>query len=108
MIRPRNDVVLRRPERGVEVLDDDDLDAGRAEQPEPLLGVEQERRRRAEDHLVGVGVERDDGRAGVVRLGLQVEVAEQVLVAAVEAVEHADDGEDRPVVRCPARRPRRS
>jgi hypothetical protein len=57
--RPRGDpaeerVVLGRPEGAVEVLDDDDLDAGRAEQPQPLLRVEQQRRRGAEDDLVGV------------------------------------------------------
>ena len=40
-------------------------------------------------------VERDHGRSGVARRRLGDEVVEQVGVAAVEAVEDADDDEDR-------------
>ena len=57
-------VVLGRTQRGVEVLDDDDLDAGLPSSRRRLGRIEQERRRRAEDHLVGVRVERDDRRRG--------------------------------------------
>ena len=52
-IRPTKTSYSVVRERGVEVLDDDDLDAGRAEEPEPLLGVEQERRRGAQDTSSG-------------------------------------------------------
>ena len=63
------DVVLGHPERRVEVLDDGHLDPGRREPGEPLLGIEQERRRVAQDDLVRVGVERDHGRPRGVRCG---------------------------------------
>jgi hypothetical protein len=55
----------------------------------------------------GWRVERDHRRAGVVLLGLQVEVAKQVLVAAVDAVEDADHREDRAVADCGSPRRRR-
>ena len=54
-------------QRLVEVLDDRDRDAGRLEPFEPLARVEQERRRRPHQDLVGMVVEGDDRRPGVAR-----------------------------------------
>ena len=71
-------VVLGRAESRVEVLDDDDLDAGLAEHPEPLGRVEEERRRGADENLVRVRIERDDGRPSAALAGLLEEPAEQV------------------------------
>ena len=89
------DVVRRRAQRGIEVLDDGHLDAGRLESLEPLDRVEQERRRLPDEDLVGMMVEGDDGRSRGAGRGLADQVPEQVGVAEVEAVEHADDDEDR-------------
>ena len=83
----------------VERLDDGDRDAGRPEPLEPLAGVEQERRRLPHQDLVGVVVEGDDRRSGVARRRLRDEMLEQVGVPEVQAVEDADDDEDRPELR---------
>ena len=69
--------------------------AGRVEPLEPLVGVDQQRRRAPGQDLVGVVVEGDDGRRGAAAAGLGDEVLEQVAMAEVEPVEDADDDEDR-------------
>ncbi|GAC1669356.1 MAG: hypothetical protein NVS9B8_12140 [Candidatus Limnocylindrales bacterium] len=76
------------------MLDNDELDPGGRKALEALGGVHQERWRVAEEDGVGVGVERDDGRSGGAGAGLSDEVLEQVRVAAVKAVEHADRDEE--------------
>ena len=58
-------VVGRLAQPLVEVDDDRRVDAGRREPREPLVGVAQEGRRGAGEHLVGVVVERDHHRPGV-------------------------------------------
>ena len=68
---------------------------GRFETLEPLVRVEQERRRLPHQDLVGVVVEGDDRRPGATGRRLGDEVVEQVCVAAMEAVEDADDDEGR-------------
>ena len=80
--------------------------AGRGQTLEALVRVDQQRRRRAGQHLVRMGIERDDGRTRGSRLGLADQVLQQVGVAAMEPVEHADDREDRAVLGPQARRPR--
>ena len=100
---PRRDpvdelVILGRAQSRVEMLDDDDLDAGLAEHPEPFGWVEEEWRRGADENLVRVGIKRDDGRPGTATPGLLDEPAEQIAMTEVNPVEHADDGEQRAVL----------
>ena len=88
-------VVGRLPQGGIERLDDRDLDTGLGQALETLGRIEQERRRMAGQHLVGVVVEGDDRRPGVTGRRLRHEMAEQVQMAEVEAVEDPDDHEGR-------------
>ena len=90
-------VERRVPQPLVEVLDDGDVDPGCGEQPQPLVGIAQERRRGPDEDLVGVVIERDDGRPRRPAPGRPAELAEQVGMAEVEAVEDADDDEQWPV-----------
>jgi hypothetical protein len=76
------------------VHDHDDLDAGGREANEPLVRVAQERRCLAPDDRVRVGIEGQDRRSSVPTASLPDELAEQVGVPAMEAVEDADDEED--------------
>ena len=91
-------VIGRSADGVVEVLDDGDRDPGVRQALQALVRMHQQRRRRPRQHLVGMGVERDDGRIGRADLGFADEVLEEVGVAAVQAIEHADDREDRPVL----------
>ena len=61
-------VVGGPPHRLVEVLDDGHLDAALGQPRQALPGVEQERRRRPGQDLVGMVVEGDDRRPGVAAL----------------------------------------
>ena len=98
-MRSTNDVVGSLPQRLVEVLDDRDLDARGGESFEPFAGVEQEGRRGAPQDLVRMVIEGDDGRPGVARPSLGDEMLEEVRVAEMHPVEHADDHEDGTEVR---------
>ena len=107
-IAPDERVVGRLAQRLVEVLDDRDRDAGRGEALEALVRVEQERRRRARRTSSGWWSNvMTAGRAPRCAASRD-EVLEQVGVAAVEPVEHADDHEQPAVARVerldPARR----
>ena len=84
------------PHRLVEGLDDGHLDAGGRQPLQPLLRVDEQRRRGAHQDLVGVMVEGDDRRACAARRRLRHQVLEEVGVAEVEPVEDADDHEHRP------------
>jgi hypothetical protein len=90
-------VVLGHPERRVEMLDHDDLDPGLLEEADPFLGIEEERWRCADDHLIRMRVERDHRRPSAAAARLGHEVPEQVLMTEVDTVEDADHGEERPV-----------
>ena len=84
--------------RVIEVLDDGHIDAGVGQPCHPLIGMEQQRWRRAGQDLVGMVVERDDARVRLPLKGLADEVVQQVDVPLVQAVEDADDREDRAVL----------
>jgi hypothetical protein len=73
----------------VEMLDDRHLGTGRSQSNQPLVGIAQKRRGKAEDYFLRVGVERDDGGFGPRTLGGATKLPEQVQMAAVEAVEDA-------------------
>jgi len=88
-------VVGRLAQRGIEGLDDGHVDAGRGESFEALGRVEQEWRRMAGQHLVGMVVEGDHRRPRPSCRRLDDEVSEQVEMAEVEAVEDTDDDECR-------------
>ena len=90
-------VVGRPANRFVEVLDDGHGHALRRESLEALVRIEQERRRGPGQDLVRMVVERDDRRPGVPDARLHPKVLEQVPMATMQAIEHADDGEDRAV-----------
>ena len=96
-------LVRRLAQPHVEVDDDGRGHAGLGQPRHALVRVAQERRRRAGEDLVRVVVERDHGRPGAARGGLAHEVLEEVDVAQVEPVEHADDDEQRLVGRGQAR-----
>ena len=81
-------------ERGVEGQDEGGVDAGGGEEAE-ALGDEGEQAGslgRAEESL-GVGIEGDGDGAGVAVARVGQRCGEQMLVAAVDAVEVADDGD---------------
>ena len=94
-MRSTNASYGRLPQRLVEMLDDRHLDARGGQPFEPFAGVEQERRGGAPQDLVRVVIEGDDRRLGAARPGLGDEMLEEVGVAEVHPVEHADDDEDR-------------
>ncbi len=93
---PLDERVVRRPaQRLVEVLDDRDRHPGGLETGQPLLRVDEQRRRGSGQDLVGMVVEGDDRRTGPAGVRLDHESLQQVEVPKMEAVEHADDDERR-------------
>ena len=68
------------------------------DQVEPFRRMQQERRGRALDHLVGMVVERDHGRTSRAAGRLGPQVLQQIGVATMEPIEHADHDEQPPVV----------
>jgi len=79
------------------VLNNRHLHAGSSQSLEALLRVQEERRRHAPQDLVRVSVERDHRRPGVPLCGFMSEVADQVHVAPMKAVEDPDDHEQAPM-----------
>ena len=61
--------------------------------------MEQQRRRRPGQHLVRVVIEGDDRGPGVTRAASLTRCSKEVGVPEVQAIEDADDGEDRAVRR---------
>ena len=95
--------VVWRPSHGVvEMLDDGDPHARRGQPLEALIRVDQQRRRRPGQDLIRMRIECDHGRTGRSCLGPPDQVLQQVGMAAMETIEHADDREDRAVLRAKA------
>ena len=93
---PLDELAVRGPtQRFVEVLDDGHRHAGRFEAHEPLVGVDEEWRRSPGQDLVRVVVEGDDGRLCATGRRLVDQPMEQIEMAEVEPIEHADDDEGR-------------
>ena len=89
-------VVFGRAQRRIEVLDHDHLDARLAEPLEPLGRVHQQRRRAPT--RISSGCESNVMTAGRAARGrLLDEVLGRSTMAEMDPVEHADDGEQRPV-----------
>ena len=81
------------------MLDHGHLDARLGEADEPLVRIHEDRRRRAEQDLLRVCVERDYRGARAAVRCLVPKPPQQIFVAAVEAVEHPHDDEQRAVIR---------
>ena len=88
--RRHEGVVRGDAESMVEMLDDGHLHAGSLEADETLVGIAQQRRRQAFDQLLGMGVESDHRRPCPRPLGRAPQLAEQVQMAAMQAIEDAD------------------